>query len=124
MIGAAASGMVQGVQSEMDMRITMMIKVGSRGMINTGNHEGCGDGRGRGPWTQGMAEMKSDVEWDEILWESFCHPRYPLASLIVWSTLIKPGLALECWSSSDGPFNGLAPLLGACQILIIANRSA
>jgi hypothetical protein len=60
MIGTAASGMVQGVQSEMNVG---MIGVGSKGMINTGNHEGSGDGRGRGQWMQEMTEMKSDVEW-------------------------------------------------------------
>jgi hypothetical protein len=29
------------------------------------NREGSGDHRDRGRWTQGMAEMKSDVEWDD-----------------------------------------------------------
>ena len=65
MIGTAESDMVQGVQSEMDAGMTMMTEVGSQGMIDTGNREGSGDGRGRGQWTNGMAEMKSDVEWDD-----------------------------------------------------------
>jgi hypothetical protein len=75
MIGTAASDMAQGVQSEMDTGITMMIEVGSQGMINTGNRKESGDGRDRdrGQWTQGMAEMKSDVEWDD----------YPLAYLLI-----------------------------------------
>jgi hypothetical protein len=60
MIGTVASGMVQGVESEMDTGI--MIEVGLQGMINTGNREGSSDGRDRDQWTQGMAEMKSDVE--------------------------------------------------------------
>jgi hypothetical protein len=64
MIRTAASDMVQGVQSEMDTGITMMIEVGSQGMINTGSREGSGDGHDRAQRTQGMAEMKSDVEWD------------------------------------------------------------
>jgi hypothetical protein len=63
MIGTAASDMVvQGVQNEMDTGIIMMIDVGSQGMINTGNRGGSGDDRDRGQWTQGMAEMTSDVE--------------------------------------------------------------
>ncbi len=99
MIGTATSDMVQGVQNEMDTCITMMIEVGSQGMINTGNHEGSGDGRDRdhGQWTQGMAEMRSDVEWDDTPLAIF-HPRYPLASLftfVVRSVLIKPGLVLR-----------------------------
>jgi hypothetical protein len=67
MIGTAASDMVQGVQSEMDPGITMMTEVDSQGMINTGMREGSGDGRGRGQWTRGTAEMKNDVEWDDYL---------------------------------------------------------
>jgi len=99
MIGTATSDMVQGVQNEMDTCITMMIEVGSQGMINTGNHEGSGDGRDRdrGQWMQGMAEMRSDVEWDDTPLAIF-HPRYPLASLftfVVRSVLIKPGLVLR-----------------------------
>ena len=99
MIGTATSDMVQGVQNEMDTCITMMTEVGSQGMINTGNHEGSGDGRDRdhGQWTQGMAEMRSDVEWDDTPLAIF-HPRYPLASLftfVVRSVLIKPGLVLR-----------------------------
>lgn len=78
MIGTAASDMVQGVQSEMDTGITMMIEVGSHGMINTGNCEGSGDGHDRGQRTQGMAEMRSDVEWDD-------YPSvYPLTRDIPW----------------------------------------
>lgn len=99
MIGTATSDMVQGVQNEMDTCITMMTEVGSQGMINTGNHEGSGDGRDRdrGQWMQGMAEMRSDVEWDDTPLAIF-HPRYPLASLftfVVRSVLIKPGLVLR-----------------------------
>ena len=73
MIRTAARDMIQGTQSEMDTGMTMMIEVGSQGMINTGNREGSGDGRGRGQWTEGMAEMKSDVEWDD----------YPSAHLLI-----------------------------------------
>ena len=65
MTGTATSDIVQRVQSEMNTGITMMIEVGSQGMTNTGNREGCGDGRDRGQWTPGMAEMTSDVEWDD-----------------------------------------------------------
>lgn len=65
MIGTAVSDMVQGVQSEMDTGISLMTEVGSQGMINTGNRDGSGDGRDRGRWTEGMAEMKSDVELDD-----------------------------------------------------------
>jgi hypothetical protein len=61
MIGTAASDMVPGVQSEMDVVLTMMIEVGCQGMINTRS----GDGRDRGQRTRGMAGMKSDVEWDD-----------------------------------------------------------
>jgi hypothetical protein len=84
MIGTAASDMVQRVQSEMDTGITMMIKVGSQGMIDTGNREGSGDGRGRGQWTQGMAEMKSDVEWDDYPMAYPFIRDYPLASLFTY----------------------------------------
>jgi len=81
MTGTAASDMVQGVQSEMDTGITIMIGAGSQGMINTENREGSGDGRDRGQRTQGMAEMKSDVEWDD--YPSVYHlMRYPLASVL------------------------------------------
>lgn len=65
MIGTTASDTVQGVQSEMDTVTTMMAEVGSQGTISTGNPKGTGDGHDRGQWTQGMAEMKSDVEWDD-----------------------------------------------------------
>ena len=115
MIGTATSDMVQGVQNEMDTGITMVIEVGSQGiMINIGNREGSGDGRGQR--TQGVAEMRSDVEWDD-------YPSvYPLTRDIpwfpcslftcVWSMLIEPGRALVTrWSSGDGPFDGLAPAL-------------
>lgn len=78
MIRTAASDMVQGVQSVMDTDITMVIEVGFQGMINTGNREGNRDGRGRGQRTQGMAEMRSDVEWDD-------YPSvYPLTRDIPW----------------------------------------
>jgi hypothetical protein len=60
MIGTAVIGMVQGVQSEMNTVI--MIEAGSQEMTNTGNRDGS-DGRDRGQWRQGMAEMKNDVEW-------------------------------------------------------------
>ncbi len=111
MIGTATSDMVQRVQSEMDTGITMMIEVGSQGMINTGNREGSGDGRGRGrgQWTQGMAEMKSDVEWDDY---PMAYPFIRDVPVYVLSMLIKPGLALVAhWISGDGLFDGLAPAL-------------
>jgi hypothetical protein len=68
MIGSAASGMVKGARSEMDTGITMMIKVASQGMINTGNRERIGDDRDRGQRTQGIGEMKSDAEWNDYTW--------------------------------------------------------
>jgi hypothetical protein len=113
MIGTAASDMVQGVQSEMDTVSTMMTEVGSQGMINTGNLKGCGDGRDRGQWTQGIAEMKSDVEWDDYPTAyPFIRDTPWLPHVRVWSMLIKLGLALVArWSPGDGPFDGLAPAL-------------
>jgi len=111
MIGTAASDMLQGVQSEMD---TDMTEVGSQGMINTGNREGSGDGRDRGQWTQGTAEMKSDVEWDDSqrhILSSAISLGFPV-HVCVWSMLIELGQTLVArWSSSNGPFNGLAPAL-------------
>ena len=116
MIGTAVGDMVQGVQSEMDTGITMMIEVGSRGTIHTRNREESGDGRDRdrGQWTQGMAEMKSDVGWDD-------HRHIPWVPCS-GARLVKPGLALRLvarWSSGDGPFDdgfgtGAVGLLGAC----------
>jgi hypothetical protein len=99
MLWTAARDMIQGTQSEMDTGITMMIEVGSQGMINTGNREGSGDGRGRGQWTQGMAEMKNDVEWDD----------YPSAYLLICDIPWLPyadqtragsrsALGFWCWS--------------------------
>jgi hypothetical protein len=88
MIGTDASGMVQGVQSEMES-ITMAIKVGSQGMIDTGNREESGDGRGRGQWMQEMTETKSDVEWVD---NPFAYPSI-LGS--VGPILIKPRLTLS-----------------------------
>jgi hypothetical protein len=109
MIGTATSDIVQRVQSEMDTGITMMIEVGLQGMINTGNREGSGDGRDRGQWTQGMAEMKSDVEWDDY---PMAYPFIRDIPVYVLSMLIKPGLVpVARWISGDGLFDGLAPAL-------------
>jgi hypothetical protein len=113
MIGTAASDMVQGAQSEMDTVTTMMTEVGSQGVVNTGNRKGSGDGRDRGQWTQGMAEMKNDVEWDDT--QRHIPSSIPLGFPVhvrVWSMLIKIGLALVArWSPDDCPFDGLAPAL-------------
>jgi hypothetical protein len=121
MIGTAESDMVQGVQSKMDTGITMMIEVDSQEMINTGNREGSGDGRDRGQWTQGMAEMKSDVEWDD--YPSAYSPIRDIPWLpcsracLVYADQIRAGSrsALEFWWWSIRWFGtGAVGLLGAC----------
>lgn len=105
MIGTAASDMVQGVQSEMNTGTTMMTEADSQGMISTGNLKGSGDGRDRdrGQWTKGIAEMKSDVEWDDY------PTTYPFIRNIPWLPCSRACLvyadqtragshnALECW---------------------------
>jgi hypothetical protein len=99
MIRTAASDMVQGVQGEMNAGITMMIEGGSQVMIDTKNHEGSGDGRDRGQWTQGMVETKSDVEWDDIPWHipssaisSGFQPRFSLGALEFGDDPLAPAL--------------------------------